>query len=220
MSLAPGVRGWLSGRRGARLQIVLIAIGAITLPGDWWLSPLLLAGLAAALLWLAGDDWRAVGFGCPDRHVFWWVTIAVAVGGLGQYAAVGVLVPLANRLLNSPPAPTLVPAGTLGLLFSVAVFAVLHPLAKGLAYRGFLLNRLERAFGSSLPAIAVSALLASIIFGLVSLYQGPAGVVVGTLTGALFNILYYWARRNVWPSALAHAVYNGVALALLYLAYL
>jgi membrane protease YdiL (CAAX protease family) len=215
MSLAPAGRGWLSSRRGALPQIILIIIGAIALPGGWWLSPVLLAGLAAGLLWLAGDDWPAAGFGRPGRPAFWWITTAVAAGGLWQYAAVGVLAPLASRVLQSPPAASPAPAGALGLVVSVAVFGLFHPLAKGLAYRGFLLNRLERLFGTGVPAVALSFGLASIVFGLGNWYQGPAAVVVGALTAAVFNALYYWARRNVWPSVLAHAVYNGVALSLL-----
>jgi membrane protease YdiL (CAAX protease family) len=220
MSPAPRGRGWLSGRRGALLQIIVIVIGVLALPGGWWLSPVLLAALAAALLWLAGDDWRAAGFGRPRRPAFWWVTTAVAAGALWQYAAVGVLVPLTSRVLQNPLASSPVPAGTLGLAFSVAVFGLLHPLAKGLAYRGFLLNRLERVFGSRVLGVVVSFGLASIVFGLGNWYQGLAAVVVGALTGAVLNGLYYWAGRNVWPSALAHSVYNGVALTLLYLGYL
>jgi membrane protease YdiL (CAAX protease family) len=215
---APGWRGFLSSRPGALLQIAAIVAGALVLPGGSLLAPLLLALIALVLLWLAGDDRQTAGFGRPTRRAFWCVAAGVLVGFLWQYAAVGVLVPLAGRWLEgSAPSGAAAPGGALGFVVSVLAFGAVHPLAKGLAYRGFLLSRLERLFGASIAGVVVSVVLASIVFGLGNLYQGLAGVAVGALTGAVFNALYYWARRNVWSSVLAHAVYNITALTLLYL---
>jgi uncharacterized protein len=219
---APAWRSFLASRAGTGVQIALVALGAVTLPGGLLLSPVLLALLAGALIRLNGDGWRSVGFGPPNgtplRRAFWWISTGLLVGLLWQYASVGFLVPLFSRVLGaSAPAGAAPQPGLLPYLLSLFVYGLVHPLAKGLAYRGFLLNRLERAFGSSTAGVAASFVIASVVFGLGNWYQGPAGVIATALTGAVFNALYYWAHRNVWPSVLAHAVYNSVALTLLYL---
>lgn len=214
----PGWRTFLTSRPGALLQIAAIVAGALVLPGGSLLSPVLLALITLVFIWLEHDDWRSVGFGRPRRRAFWWVVDGVLVGLSWQYVAVGVLLPLASRYVaGSAPNNSSAPGGTLGIVVSVVAFGLVHPLAKGLAFRGFLLRRLERLFGSSAAGVVVSFGLAAIVFGLSNLYQGTEGVVVSTLTGAIFNGLYYWARRNVWPSILAHAVYNLTALSLLFL---
>ena len=217
-SAESGWRAFLCSRPGSLLQIAAIAASALVLPGGSLLPPALLALMALVLLWLTGDGWQTTGFGRPKRRAFWWVVAGVLVGFLWQYAAVGVLVPLAGRFIDgSTPSGAVAPGGTLGFVLTVLTFGLVHPLAKGLAYRGFLLSRLERLVGSSVAGVVVSFILASIVFGLGNLYEGAAGVAFGSLTGAVFNGLYYWARRNVWPSVLAHAVYNITALVLLYL---
>ena len=65
-------------------------------------------------------------------------------------------------------------AGQSFLLTGLA-FCLVRPLAKGLAYRGFLLSRLERLFGPSTTGIAGCIILASIVFGLGNWYQGDVG---------------------------------------------
>ena len=46
-----------------------------------------------------------------------------------------------------------------------------------LAYRGYLFNRAAEAFGSTLPAFWLAAVISSVLFGYGHFYKGPAGIV-------------------------------------------
>jgi len=208
------LRPFLASRTGAALQAAVVAAVALLVPGSLWLSPIVAALIAAALLWLAGDGLRAVGFGRPARRAFWWLSVALVAGLAWQYAASGFVLPFLSRRLGaaaSAPAPST----TLGLIASFIILGLIHPIASALAYRGFLLSRLERLFGGSIAGAAASFVVASLVFGLGSVGGGWARLAVACLTGAVFNALYYWSRRNVWPSVVAHAVYNLAAVVLL-----
>jgi hypothetical protein len=206
-------RTWLASRPGAIAQLAFFALAILAVPSASVLAPLVLAALAALMLWLAGDDWPAVGFRAPRRRLAWWVPEAVVIGGLWQYAAVGVLAPALAQWLAAGTAPISPP----GLLAALLIYAVLHPFAKALAYRAFLLARLEKLLGYSGIGLALAYVIASLAFGLSNLYQGWAGVAVGVLTGAVLNALYHWEGRSVWPTVLAHAAFNAAAFTLLYL---
>lgn len=80
----------------------------------------------------------------------------------------------------------------------------------------------ELLFRLALPALvygatgdAVVALVAPLLlFGLLHLYQGPAGVVGSTIVGALFLAVYVLTGSIVWPIVL-HALFDLRTLALL-----
>ena len=63
------------------------------------------------------------------------------------------------------------------------------------------------ATGNALLSFAVAA----IAFGLVHLYQGWLGVLVTTLAGAAFTLLYL-ATGSIWIAALVHSLMNLNAL--------
>jgi len=208
------LRPFLASRLGAALQAAVVAAAALLMPGSLWFGPIVAALVAAALLWLAGDGLRSVGFGRPTRRAFWWVSVALAAGLAWQYAASGFVLPyLSQRLGAAAAAPA--PPTALGFIAAVIVFGLIHPIASALAYRGFLLSRLERLFGRSIAGAAASFVVASVVFGLGSAGGGWARLAVTCLTGTVFNALYYWSRRNVWPSVVAHAAYNIAAIVLL-----
>lgn len=76
-----------------------------------------------------------------------------------------------------------------------------------LFFRAYLLSRLSHV-GASLPAaVAVSTLL----FAVGHLYEGVGGVVVATITGVYFSVIFLY-RRNAHELAIAHAAYNFAAL--------
>jgi membrane protease YdiL (CAAX protease family) len=203
----------MSGRTGSGVQLALFVTAMLILsPADWW-APLLLAMLAGAFMVVSGDAWKAVGFRTPRRRLAWWVPEALVTGVVWQYAAVGLFAPLiALWLAGSGRA-----AGELSVLGAMLISVGLHPIARAVAFRSFLVSRLERLLGASRFARGLTFALAALIFGLGSRHQGWAGVALGTLTGALLNALYYWEGRSVWPTIVAHAAFNATALALLFL---
>ena len=86
----PHLRAFLASRPGALVQVAVIALGVLALPGAALLSPVLLAIVAALLASLSGDRWRSLGFGRPTHRAFWWLSRAVVFGILWQYANTGI----------------------------------------------------------------------------------------------------------------------------------
>src|SRR5262249_15355852 len=77
-------------------------------------------------------------------------------------------------------------------------------------FRGYLQQQLEAWTGSRAAAL----LLQSVCFGIGHAYQGIRNVVVITVLGALYGLLFLW-RRSTLPGMLAHAwsdVYGGLGM--------
>ncbi len=79
-----------------------------------------------------------------------------------------------------------------------------------------MLNRLERIFGRTQTGFVLTVVTSSILFGLANWGGGWASIVATTLVGAVFNLLFYWSRRNIWPTIVAHSVYNIALFVLIY----
>ena len=98
----------------------------------------------------------------------------------------------------------------------VAILCIAGP-AEELYFRGFMITQLERAFGRSLPATAISIVLPAVIFGLGHVYyQGLRGLVVTGGIGLTLGTLFVLYRRNVWPLMIAHAGFNIMVFTALY----
>jgi membrane protease YdiL (CAAX protease family) len=212
------LRNFLRGPLGvaAQLALVLGTMLLAALPG-WQIStPVVTALVALLFIWLCGDAWDDLGFSRPRTRTMRWITEALVVGLLGQFVAVGILVPAFNALFNIPAASGAAQSSAANFILLLAV-GVVNALTKGLAYRAFLLARLPRVFGDSAPGAWLTVASASILFGLSNWHQGQVGILVTAIAGLLFNLHFYWSRRNVWPTILAHAIYNIAALTLLFL---
>jgi CAAX protease family protein len=102
-----------------------------------------------------------------------------------------------------------------------AYFAVLPRIWIGAAiceeivFRGFLVGRIETAFGGpSRLATGAAVLLSSVVFGAAHAYQGPTGILITALLGLLFAFVYVSAGRNLWLNIVVHGVYDTLSLAL------
>ena len=209
-----GLQAFLRSRVGALIQVVLITGTTFVLrPSSIWF-PVLIAGVAAVLIWLAGDTWSDLGFARPKERAARWVIEGAVTGLLWQFIAIGILVPALNGVLNFPAAVSR--QGDLPYYLLLMLYGIMQAFAKGLAYRAFLLHRLETILGRTSAGLALSLLLASSLFGLSSWHQGLASIIVVGLAGAVFNLLFFWSRRNIWPTILAHVVYNAALSTLVY----
>jgi uncharacterized protein len=97
-----------------------------------------------------------------------------------------------------------------GLLGALLVVAIAAPVAEELFFRGFLYAGLRERWG---PAAGVA--ISSLLFGVVHLTPGV--MVPIALMGALFAWLYE-ATDSLWPPILLHAIYNGLAVVIMYVA--
>ena len=89
-------------------------------------------------------------------------------------------------------------------------------LGEEILFRGFLFTRLKLWLGDSLKARAGIILMASLIFGIPHFYQGFYGAVHAVLVGAVFGVMYYKNKGNLWLLVVAHAFYDLFAILLIY----
>ncbi len=97
-----------------------------------------------------------------------------------------------------------------GLLGGILVIAVLPGLGEEILFRGVLQRRLQSLVSSHHAAIWLAAAIFSAI------HVQFFGFFPRLLLGALFGYVYYWSG-SLWYAIVAHFVYNGTTLVLLYL---
>ena len=113
-------------------------------------------------------------------------------------------------LVGQPDILPLFGEGFAGLLGALLVAAIVAPVAEELFFRGFLYAGLRDRWG---PAAGVA--VSSLLFGMVHLTPGV--MVPIALMGAMFAWLYE-ATDSLWPPILLHAMYNGLAVVIMYVA--
>jgi len=88
-------------------------------------------------------------------------------------------------------------------------------IGEEIVFRGFLIGRLEAAFGGASRAATIAAvLLSSAVFGFAHAYQGPTGMLITGILGLIFAIVYVAVGRNLWLNIVVHGVYDTLSLAL------
>jgi membrane protease YdiL (CAAX protease family) len=182
-------------------------------------TPLYILLTIAAALGLArcGAPLRRFGFGPPFRPGF---HVALAVGAIIvlRLAAIG-LEPLleavfgAGRDLERFGDLEGSKAAMVRLLAFSWTFAA---FGEEIAFRIVLMGGLAHGLGGSRGARVAALLLQAIVFGLVHLYQGPAGVAGATVNGLFFGAVVLVARGSIWPAALAHGGSNTLSILELY----
>jgi uncharacterized protein len=171
------------------------------------------------VLWLRGVGWRHLGL---RRPASWRFTVLMGVGvGIGyQYLSLYVLEPLIARLTGSLPdvtqfAPLI--GNTFFLFLSLVLSWTLAAFGEELVFRGYLMNRFADLTGSHRIGWVISLIVVSVLFGVVHLYQGTAGVITVTLTGLVLGSLYLVTGRNLWLPIIVHGVNDTVGFLLIYL---
>lgn len=91
------------------------------------------------------------------------------------------------------------------VIVSIELLAV--GVVEELVWRGYLFSRWEEVTGSSRAALVGTSLL----FGFAHLYQGPLGILMAAANGFLFCGVFV-AFRRLWPVAIAHGLYDIVAV--------
>ena len=86
-------------------------------------------------------------------------------------------------------------------------------LNQELVFRGFLMNRLVKAFrGEWHPAIVTTA----VTFGLLHFALGIPGMIDAAVAGLLLGAIYLWAEKNLWVVVVGHSIANAMLLVYAY----
>ncbi|MEM9494858.1 MAG: CPBP family intramembrane glutamic endopeptidase [Pseudomonadota bacterium] len=86
-----------------------------------------------------------------------------------------------------------------------------------IAFRIVMMRAIAAIFGDGVAATFSAVIGQAIVFGLLHLYQGPAGAAGAATSGLVFGLLTVAARGAIWPAAIAHGGNNTVGLMGLYL---
>ena len=204
----------------ARLRQILwiaIVIGAVALI-DWDFAIVVAALLAITAVAIeTRAPLRDLGLARPRSILR---TIAFGV-------AAGIVLVMFSKLLLTPFAEALIgiPRDLSAFDFlrgNLAAYVSLMPkiwigaaIGEEIVFRGFLIGRLEAAFGgASRTTTGAAVLLSSAVFAAGHAYQGPTGILITGVLGLIFAIVYVTAGRNLWLTIAMHAVYDTSSLAL------
>lgn len=102
----------------------------------------------------------------------------------------------------------LIPQDAVGRIVWVGV-SITAGVCEETLFRGYLMTRLRLVFG--LQSWVVPAILSSLIFGICHSYQGLPGMIVLSIYGGLFAILYI-RTGSIWPGIIAHTFQDLLAL--------
>jgi membrane protease YdiL (CAAX protease family) len=108
--------------------------------------------------------------------------------------------------------------GNMAALPGVALFLLINSgFGEETLFRGYLFERLGKLLGNTRVAMIAIVLLTSALFGLAHYpEQGWMGVAQSTIAGMVYGTAFAITGR-IWPVMWAHAAFNLLAIAIIYL---
>jgi membrane protease YdiL (CAAX protease family) len=207
----------------ALAKLLLIVSGALDRTGAaaeqfaWWgiVASMLLVWF---ILWSRGDGLSAIGLGRPAS---WPRTILLALGVMLGAVIVAQLAQQLTAPLTDGQGPDISrfdrirgnPGVLIGNLLSVWFNSA---FGEELIWRGFLLTRLAHVLGGSRGALWGSVAISSVLFGVLHVYQGFAGVVTTGMIGLVFCVFFVLLKRNLWALILAHGLMHLMSFTAIY----
>jgi membrane protease YdiL (CAAX protease family) len=209
----PGPQWWLL----AAVEVTL-AVSVVLL--DLLLPTVVLLGLWGVSSLVRREGPAQVGLRPPGRPG---AMVAQVLGLSVAWTAVvyAVVTPAVEQLSDErrdvqPFAPLEDNLPLLGLMLVLSW--TLAAVGEEVAYRGYLMTRVQQLLQRTGPAAPVAAaVVSSVTFGLAHSEQGVVGVVLTTLDGLLYAALRY-RYATVWASVLAHGTINTIGMTAYYLA--
>lgn len=186
------------------LQIKLLFIGRIVV----------LIAAATLLLRLSGRRWADAGLRKvkPSRFL-----LAIPLG-LAVAFAVAFAISAAADIAPADDWHALRGNLDLYLFYLIPVAWGTAAFGEEMLFRGFFQDALQRLFGSSGPIGTTIAIIAqAVIFGLLHLYQGPAGASVAGALGLALGFVWWFSGRNLWAGIVVHGIIDSLSMTLLYL---
>jgi membrane protease YdiL (CAAX protease family) len=194
---------------GAPAVVVLFKLAGFTRAdfGATVVRELIILALVAILFWIirSREKLPLSSIGLRRQKVvpaLLWSLAAMLMFGVG-IAACLILFPLVGLSYGSSSGPA-VPLGVSLLLYARA------GIAEEVFYRGYAIERIEALTGNRAIAAAVPLL----IFAGSHFSQGPAGILITFVIGAIATAIYLW-RRNLVILIIAHFMVDFIPNVLL-----
>jgi len=176
-----------------------------------WLSrffePAVSLTALTAWLWLRGEDWHSLGLRKPTSWRRFATQIILTVLVVQAVIWTFIFAIASPFHFHIAPLPDIRDRNTLAAALAFTLLGT--GLNQELLFRGFLLNRLAKAFGGAWRGAIVAS---SIVFGLFHLPLGAANAVEAGLAGVFLGEMYLRAEKNLWVVVVAHSVLDAIGL--------
>jgi CAAX protease family protein len=200
---------------------IVLAVGAVGLDSDYVIFIAAIVAIVAVAIETRAPV-RSLGLARP-RSIVRTIGWGIAIGLVLLVFSKLLLTPLVERLTG-------IPRDLSAFDFvrgNLHAFGLLMPkiwlgaaLCEEIVFRGFLIGRLETAFGgASRAATGVAVVLSSVLFAFAHAYQGPTGILITGILGFVFAVIYVASGRNLWTNILAHGVYDTGSFVLVLTSY-
>ncbi|SFP98365.1 CPBP family intramembrane glutamic endopeptidase [Parafilimonas terrae] len=103
-----------------------------------------------------------------------------------------------------------------GLLIATIVAWIAGGFYEEIAFRGFIQNIIQTWFSKYNFSFWHAGLFTSILFGVYHWQQGIFGIIGATLGGLYWLYLFKKYNKNLWYPIISHAVYDTIALTMIY----
>jgi membrane protease YdiL (CAAX protease family) len=94
---------------------------------------------------------------------------------------------------------------------------IIGGFAEEIIYRGYVIKRLAIIFGNTNKTWLLSAIIASVGFGLMHFWQGTSGMISASIGSFILGLIFVYNRNNLMLPVLVHGIYNMIAITLIYL---
>lgn len=175
--------------------------------------------LAAVLVllwaWLSYTPLREIGLKRPHS----WIGVIV----IGVVAGVGLKLLMKSVVLPYLGAPAINPAfhdlqGDFDrFLIEIPQLIIFAGFCEELLFRGYLINRIQAALGTTVTSGIIAVLLTAAIFGpLHYVMQGYWGALQATIVGIVFAGAYLLNGQRLWSLIVAHGAFDVFAFWIIY----
>ena len=94
----------------------------------------------------------------------------------------------------------------LGVIWVTAAFG------EEIIFRGYLMRQFVKFFGDSKVSLIMNMLVFCSFFGYMHMQQGITGQIVATTVGALFFIIFYLRKYDLWFMVMIHGFFNTLGI--------
>jgi uncharacterized protein len=223
VTIAPGVRERSRPPNVAWPIVEIIIAVAIMIAGlagyiDYSSVPWMLL-VAWLFLWWRGPGWRGVGLRLPPqplRTVLIGIALGVGYQFLGLYAVEPLIARMTSGEIPDVSMFRFLIHNPEGLAFYLALSWTLAAFMEEMVFRGYLMARVAELWRVSERGWIIAALITSVLFGAIHMYQGLSGMIATGLTGFVFAGAYLATGRNLWVSILAHGFMDTAGFVMMY----
>jgi membrane protease YdiL (CAAX protease family) len=102
------------------------------------------------------------------------------------------------------------------LLITIAAAWLIGGFYEELVFRGFIQSAFQQYLQQSRYSFWIAGIITSMLFGLYHWQQGVFGMIPAALGGLLWTFLLWRFKGNLWYAIISHAVYDTIALIMIY----